>query len=87
MDYKELIRKLKCQGSITFDIYAISRDCKEAADAIETLLAELDAAMIDLRRMGCQVCKHLGNDSLNSPCCTCGDTDNNWQWRGPQKHD
>lgn len=81
MDYKEVIRRL--DGCVEFDGNLLD----DAADAIETLLAERDAALEELRSIGCEVCAHLCDYSFNSPCCTCGDADNNWQWRGPQKHD
>lgn len=53
MDYKELIKRLRyanCSG-------CMAGDMKDAADAIETLLEERDAAMEDLRGL-CWCCSH-----------------------------
>ena len=87
MDYKELINRSRNLNRRwgAYSNQELSRALQDVTDVLEKTMEEWDAAMIDLRRMGCQVCKHLGNDSLNSPCRTCGDADNNWEWRGPQK--
>lgn len=82
MDYKELIERLndysakhQRHGGIT----------AEAADAIETLLAERDAAIEDILMVG----------RSGMPCFACGkrlkcnpfycEGWREWQWRGPQK--
>lgn len=88
MDYKELIDRLK---NIRF-LYAdnglkCESICKDAATAIETLLAERDAAVEELRGR-CSKCKHLRSGILEFPCADCcfesGKSDH-WEWRGPQK--
>lgn len=79
MDYKELVDKLREKDGCHCE-------CIQAADAIETLLAERDAAVRDLTKVcednpdACHLCKHL-------PCV---DKDGNghclgFVWRGPQK--
>lgn len=82
MDYKELIGRLNAysakhqrHGGIT----------AEAADAIETLLAERDAAVEELHGR-CSKCKHFHSGPLKFPCADCcleGGTSDHWEWRGP----
>lgn len=85
MDYKELIEKLRKKDGCHCE-------CLQAATAIETLLAERDAAVADMRRMGCKkcdVCKRAGSKgSDESPCRHCchgSGFDDYFEWRGPQK--
>lgn len=65
---------------------------REAARTIETLLAERDAAIADIFQSSdslCNVCKYFPDD-FSPICFNCtqiGGLNNNWQWRGPQKHD
>lgn len=85
MDYKDLVQRLNAysaeyqyHGGIT----------AEAADAIETLIAERDAAIDALNYGGCSTCKYqnLGYDS--KPCMFCYQsrgTSGNWEWKGPQE--
>lgn len=80
MDYKELIKKLRekdgCRG-----------ECLQAATAIETLLAERDAAVKELHGR-CSKCKHFSSGLLEFPCTDCRferGTSDHWEWRGPQK--
>lgn len=56
MDYKELIASLRHQESSVRD-QRLPNIFRDAADAIETLLAERDAAIEDLRGMCCY-CAH-----------------------------
>lgn len=90
MDYKKLAERLnaysaeyQCHGGIT----------AEAADAIETLLAERDAAVADIDRY-CATCKHFlifhnectpDYDCDNPECKNISGVNTGWQWRGPQK--
>lgn len=94
MDYKELIRRLDDCGEFDGDLL------DDAAEAIETLLAERDAAVEDLHG-DCRFCKHraMRRPFWRCPCSTCKYEDattfmpedtathvnDNWQWRGPQK--
>lgn len=90
MDYKSMISARRREAINLRENrgqYTLATEFEEDADAIKTLLAERDAALEELRSIGCEVCAHLCDYSFNSPCCTCGDADNNWQWRGPQKQD
>lgn len=102
MDYKELIEQLK---NIRF-LYAddglkCASICKDSATAIETLLAERDAAVADLRGM-CWCCAHgkkYENGLPWSKATTCEHMRelgavarsggkckcSHWEWRGPQK--
>ena len=103
MNYKELIQRLKSQGSITFNTYTVGRDCKDAADVIETLLAERDAAVEDLRGI-CWCCAHgekWGKAPKWSKMTTCEHMREqgaraisggkrkceHWKWRGPKKEE
>lgn len=80
MDYKELINKLRYSR-------VCSDDIAEAATAIETLLAERDAAMKFIPKV-CSACKHWDAGECNAPIAG-GECVFNlrqaWQWRGPQK--
>lgn len=67
---------------------------EKAADAIETLLVEKDAAIGDLRGE-CRACEYNAGQHNVGPCTTCKyetvskdaaiHKDDNWQWRGPRK--
>lgn len=104
MDYKELLERLKYYGTT----YAIGENLgreidgtdevmADAATAIETLLAERDAA-VEMLRGECHACKHNVGWHNVGKCCTCihetasplipkEQCDDNWEWRGPQKED
>lgn len=57
--------------------------CDQAADAIETLLAERDAAVEDLVMAGdCKTCGNVTTWCMENPDCCKG-----YKWRGPQKGD
>lgn len=89
MDYKELIEELKGftywlgqSGPESHDIHPSV--CDKAVAAIETILAERDAAVDDLTKICednpdvCQYCKHM-------PCVEPYGRCIGWEWRGPQK--
>lgn len=90
MDCKELIKKLRAH-KIKTDFGRFSPDiCRKAADTIETLLAERDAAVEDLwKRPHPSTCKHGEHCDYISAitgfpdCYSCDE----WEWRGPQKGD
>ena len=87
MDCKELIEQLKHCKSYK-PKYELQRTMLEAATAIETLLAERDAAVEDLKGM-CGVCKHRGVclfDEQHRIGCAVSNR-GHWEWRGPQKGD
>lgn len=87
MDYKELIEQLKHCKSYK-PKYELQRTMLEAATAIETLLAERDAAVEDLKGR-CGVCKHrrvcLFDEQHRIGCAV--SNRGHWEWRGPQKGD
>ena len=88
MDYKELIELSQkaaneWRGDHTFYQAGVLID--SLCTAIETLLAERDAAVEDLKSfadMGdaCHLCKHLPCVQEHGRCI-------GWEWRGPQKGD
>lgn len=64
--------------------------CDQAADAIEALLAERDAAVNELKyRVGCKSCAYFCVSIFEEPCYSCRKEKkfDKWKWRGPQKHD
>lgn len=85
MEYKELIKRLRASNR---DALVSSDEC---AEAIETLLAERNAAVNDLALCkSCATCKFKEKVSLNHPCSSCGIIRPSmgpakWEWRGPQK--
>ena len=91
MDYKEPIEQLK---NIRF-LYAddglkCASICKDAATAIETLLAERDAAIEFLKstKNRCGSCAYNYHSVYDYPCKHCKETggmSDYWKWRGPQK--
>lgn len=81
MDYKELIRILRDE-----DRGDVLDWVDDAADAIETLLAERDA-LLTVSHGKCELCANFADcrsdarariDCLSNLC-------KNWKWRGPQK--
>lgn len=98
--YKELLEQLRNivnHGDEQPAEYCTNRcggcdACDKSIDAIETLLAERDAAIADIFQSSdslCNVCKYFPDD-FSPICFSCtqiGGLNNNWQWRGPQKHD
>lgn len=86
MDYKEMIEKLRNICCVYADGGVIRASfCKDIATAIETLLAERDAAVSDIQR-DCITCAHYeSNNSKHIPCefmeaCRFAE---HWEWRGP----
>lgn len=81
--YKELIKRLRAH-KIKTDFGRFSPDiCRKAADALETLLAERDAAVEDLVMAGdCKTCGNVTTWCMENPDCCKG-----YKWRGPQKGD
>lgn len=85
MDYKEIIEAMR-----STDVKVVFCRSLDAADAIETLLAERDAAVEDLRPIAdCASCKWYFGDSSGEVCdgCDYPGEGSNWEWRGPQKGD
>lgn len=95
MDYKDILIRLKCPDDIEKctrlkkyqNSCVLCRDetMKDAADAIDSLLAKRDAKTNGLRDLGCLSCKYFDSDIPTGPCVNCYGT--NWKWRGPQKQD
>lgn len=82
MDYKELIRILRDE-----DRGDVLDWVDDAADAIETLMEERDAAVEYIPR-NCQTCKWWDIDkgcTAPDDMGQCLDLREAWQWRGPQK--
>lgn len=91
MDYKELIERLKKQGSITTcKTRTICNDCSDAATAIETLLAEREAA-VEYIPKNCNTCRYWYDGGCVAPLELFGGCDfgvrQAWQWRGPTPPD
>lgn len=99
MNYKELIGRLKYYGTtyaigdnLGREIDGTDQVMDDAANAIETLLAELDAAMKLLRtgKSKCDCCMHNESSIHEYPCrdCKdCGGMSDYWQWRGVRKQE
>lgn len=95
MDYKELIEELHfLSGHVPEQM--CDDDGKDplerAATAIETLLAERDAAVEIISSGGkrCRACVYNDRGIHDFPCCHCRETGgmtDYWEWRGPQKGD
>lgn len=83
MDYKELIRLLRDESNCDVLDYI-----DDAATAIETLMAEREAALSKCRGE-CDECAHADRDADDFPCCDCcyacmdWDKSDHWKWRGP----
>lgn len=83
MDYEKLIKRLRKYADFGAKLVV----CEDAATAIETLLAERDAAVKELHGR-CSKCKHFSSGLLEFPCTDCRferGTSDHWEWRGPQK--
>lgn len=86
MDYMELInhsRALNKYWGAHYD-QDFSKTLQNVTDALEEAMAELDAAVEDMKGI-CSFCAHkktcqFGNH-LRDKCVN----GSNWQWRGPQK--
>lgn len=98
MDYKELIRiskKAEDEWRNDHTFYQAGTPIDSLCDAIETLLAERDAAVKDLHG-DCRCCANNTGWHNIGKCITClhetapitlpeFNRIDNWQWRGPQK--
>ena len=101
MDYKELITEIRAYIVKTYQVGFQPEICSRAADAIETLLAERDVAVEELRGI-CWCCANgkpwekagpLSNLTACEHLAECGVLEcgwrsskcQHWQWRGPQK--
>ena len=90
-DYKEICETLRLANSWQFAPGYVEAMLK-AADAIEQLVKERDAAVMDLKAYSdCGKCKHNTYDNLrNGFCRECPvvhKTKYKWQWRGVQEVD
>lgn len=95
MDYKELIDELRMVSSWKCSDCYDCNQCVKAATAIETLLAECDAA-ITMLHGECHACKHNAGWHNIGKCATCKHenaatfmlegsavhTEDNWEWCG-----
>lgn len=83
MDCKDLIDTMRGDS-----IGLIIARAHDAADTIETLLAERDAAIKSLHGV-CGECEHRGSSFPRFPCDACSIRGtgliDRWKWRGPQK--
>lgn len=88
MDYKETIEAMR-----STDVKVVLCHSLDAADAIETLLAERDAAVENLKFSGgkrCRFCIYNDRSIHDFPCNSCCETggmSEYWEWCGPQKGD
>lgn len=80
-DYKELIEHLRNAGGGDLGI----KMCYEAADAIEQLVRERDAAVADLKTISsCHSCIHKKEKYEMCLECARSSTSKRWQWRGAE---
>lgn len=91
MDYKELIEQLRKhhQSWAAYRDLELAHDLEDAITAIETLLAEREAAVEEIHGR-CSKCKHFFSGILRTPCKYCcreGGAVDYWEWRGPTPHD
>lgn len=87
-DYKGLIERLRAYKNIVLDRSMIDSALIDAANTIETILAERDAAVEDLSKRPhpstCKYGKHCDYISVitgRPDCYLCHE----WEWRGPQE--
>ena len=89
-EYKELIKII--DGVLEKDDAPTLAMLAAAADAIEQLIKERDAAIADISWLmihhydACRICKHNTDDEYRLYCPTCDDLilDGNFEWRGVQ---
>lgn len=94
MDYKELISKFRSEADCIrkHNMIGWADGYDLAADAIETLLAERDAA-VERMHGKCVECKYGTKYPWNPPCHRCIFSGNDncskdyWEWRGLKKGD
>lgn len=78
MDYNEIIEAMRSTDAQVVFCYSTA-----AANALETLLAERDAAVEDLVMAGdCKTCGNVTTWCMGNP-----DGCKGYKWRGPQKGD
>lgn len=92
MDYKEPIKNLRKVASCLQedDAPKCATVCENAIAAIETLLAELEAAIIDAEFGYCLTCKYKNEERTGVHCIRCRNCEGEqhmWQWRGPTPSD
>lgn len=88
MDYEGIVNILRSYRFMTLNRSMIDDALTDAADAIETLLAERDAAVGEL--LAFRTCNTCKNSVLNradaNPCPFRLDCNGQyWEWRGQQK--
>lgn len=89
MDYKKLVEDLRREAvNQQIVIWKVGpwSELEKAANAIETLLAERDAAVKDIAK-NCVLCSHFRNPNDSGICFDCWHvhgTSENWEWRGQQ---
>lgn len=89
MDYKELIERLRKENQswAAYHDQGLSHALEDAVDAIETLLAERDAAVENLSKKphpsSCKYGEHCDYISAITGFPDCYSCDE-WEWRGPQ---
>ena len=97
-DYKELVAALREEAeavqAIEWEIpICTNNHIAQAADVIEHLTKERDAAVADIRYLfgspsfKCDICKFRVCPPLEKPCVNCGGRRKNWEWRGVQEND
>lgn len=96
-DYKELIEQLRCEAEIFRDMegqsgftyWLVAKRYLGAADAIEQLVKERDAAIADMTL----IVHHKFTNGKTAECYTCTHNDEEcwekqeckWEWRGVQE--
>lgn len=92
MDYKAMISARRREAINLRENrgqYTLATEFEEDANAIETLLAERDAAIADIER-DCKTCIHYKSNTRGHIPCDVMDIcifSDHWQWCGPQKYD
>lgn len=90
MDYKELIEQLRKhhQSWAAYSDLELAHDLEDAITAIETLLAEREAAVEEMRG-DCDECVDADTPAHEYPCVSCrfcmygkNSGTEYWQWRG-----
>lgn len=87
-EYKELIEQLNgaCIVKVVMKDMTKADLFARAADAIEQLVKERDAAVADISR-NCNLCKHWKNwmCKFDNICIHIGHEYTGWEWRGVQE--
>lgn len=95
MDYKELIDELEYEADYQREVsedFDLADSLQLAATAIETLLAERDAAVEHLSHGGsrCDCCAYNYHSIHDYPCKHCKETGgmiDYWEWSGTKKEE